>query len=301
VSLDVMDVVRADEDPWVLAQIRLQRARGLLNVGGPLAEAEADAETALAQSSAIGERWGMSFALTVLADLVAQRGDLEAALRHNERAIVLLGEMGLVEDALLMRVKVAQLRWQLGDPAGSAEAMAHAERDAEQVGWPDAIAGMAHAKADLARWAGDLSTAHTELARAEAVLRHITVHPVFSAMLLDSLGYLDALEGDLAAALDHRAEALGLALGTQHAPTVAQVLVGVADQALRQDQPHEAARLLAASIAVRGGPDLSRPDALRVETAVRAALGEEFAEAARESAGVSFESVREVAAVTLGG
>jgi predicted ATPase/DNA-binding SARP family transcriptional activator len=296
-----VDIVPSDEDLWVRAQNRLNRARTLLDRGGDRhAEAEADIEWALAGFRTLGERWGMSFGLTVLADLVAQRGDLAEALAHYEQAIVLLTEMELVEEVLSLRVKVAQLRWLLGDPAGSAVAMAEGERDAERVGWPDALAGMAHAKAELARWTGDLSTARAELARAEAVLRHITVHPVFRAMILDSLGHLEALRGDLTAAGAHRSEALDLALESVHAPTVAQILVGVADQALRRDRPREAARLLAASVAVRGGPDLSRPDAMRVETATRAVLGEKFAEAARDGAGVSIESVREMTAVTLG-
>jgi predicted ATPase/DNA-binding SARP family transcriptional activator len=299
--LDSMEAGLPDEDPWVRAQIQLNRARTRLSFGAGRAEAEADIESALAEFRTLGERWGMSFACTVLADLVAQRGDLAAALGHYDQAIVLVTELGILEDVLGMRVKVAQLRWLLGDPAGSAAAMAEAERDAEQVGWPDALAGMAAAKAELARWTGDLRTARTELARAETVLRHLTVHPVFRAMIFNSLGYLDAFEGDLAVACAHRAEALDLALTTMHAPTVGQVLVGIADQALRQDQPYEAARLLAAAIAVRGGPDLSQPDEIRVETTTRAVLGEEFAEAARGGAGVDLGSVREIAAVTLGG
>jgi hypothetical protein len=300
-SLDSMAALLSDEDPWVRAQIRLNRARTWLGFGIRRADAEADVESALAEFRTLGERWGISFALTVLADLAAQRGDLAVALGHYDEAVVLITEVGILEDVLGIRVKVAQLRWLLGDAAGSAMAMAAAERDAEQVGWPDALAGMAQAKAELARWTGDLSTARTELARAEAMLRHLTVHPVFRAMILNSLGYLDASEGDLASARVHRTEALGLALDTMHAPSVGQVLVGIADQALRQDQPAEAARLLAAGIAVRGGPDLSQPDAIRVETATRAVLGEEFAEAARVGAGVEMGSVREIAAVTLGG
>jgi predicted ATPase len=299
--MDAMNALLADEDPWLRAQIRLHRARTLLNFGGAHAEAEADIEIALAELRTIGERWGMSFALTVLADLVAQRGDLTRALGHYEEAIGLVTQMGIVEDVLQMRVKVAQLRWLLGDLAGSAASMAEAERDAENVGWPDALAGMAHAKADLARWTGDLTTARNELVRADALLRHIAVHPVFRAMICDSLGHLDAQQGDLAAARTHRAKALDLALATQHAPTVGQVLVGIADQALRQDNPHEAARLLAASVAVTGGPDLSKPDAVRVERATRAALGEDFAEATRGGAGVNIESVRKIAGLTLGG
>jgi predicted ATPase len=299
--LDEMDALLSDDDPWVRAQLRLHRARILLYSGDRHAEAEAEIKAALAELRTIGERWGMSFALTLLADLVAQRGDLAAALDHYDQAIDLVTEIGIVEDVLNMRVRVGQLRWLLGDQVGSAAAMAEAERDAAKVGWPDALAGMAHAKGELARWAGDLSVARTELARAEAALRQITVHPVFRAMLSDAHGHLDALAGDLTTACRHRVEALDLALDSKHMPAVAQVLVGIADQALRQGQPWEAARLLAASDAVRGGPDLSRPDAGRVEKAARAVLGEEFAEAARAGAGVDLKSVREIAAVTLGG
>ena len=146
-----------------------------------------------------------------------------------------------------------------------------------------------------------MEIAGAELARAEAVLGHIAVHGVFRAMILDALGHLAALDGELATARAHRAQALALALESMHAPTVALILVGIADQALRQDQPREAARLLAAGVAVRGGPDLSSPDALRVETATRAVLGDDFAEAARVGAEVRMESVRETAALTLGG
>ncbi|MEJ8643350.1 hypothetical protein WKI68_22045 [Streptomyces sp. MS1.HAVA.3] len=195
--------------------------------------------------------------------------------------------------------------------------MARAERDAEAAGWPETLAMMAHGKADLARWSGEPALARAELARAGEAVREVAVHPVFQVVVLDSLGYLDAAEGELAAAGAHRAEALELALASRHAPTVAQVLVGIADQAVRLDRPQEAARLLSAALAVRGGPDHSRADAARVESAVRAALGETYeqyaeyegyegyegyvTEAARDGAGAVLESVRELARVTLGG
>ena len=188
----------------------------------------------------------------------------------------------------------------LGDPAGSAAAMAEAERDAERSGWPDGLATLAFAKAELARWSGDLETARAQLFRTEEVIRHIAVHPVFRAMVRDSLGYVDAMAGDLEAAGALRAEALILAVESQHAPTIALVLVGLADQAARRGLFEEAARLLAASVAVRGGPDLSNQDAARVETAARAALGApEFADATRAGGRVTVETVREIAAVTL--
>ncbi|WP_329565600.1 BTAD domain-containing putative transcriptional regulator [Kitasatospora sp. NBC_01266] len=293
-----------DPDPWVCASARLEGARALVNIGGPPAEAETRIRQALAGFRAIGERWGISFALAVLADLVARRGDHLAALELHEQADAVVAELGVLEDRLYARGKQAELRWLIGDRVGSASVMARAERDARKVPWSDALAGLAHSRAELARWAGRTGAARAELAESTELVRDIAVHPVFRAMLLDSLGYLDAAEGDLASARTHRAEALGLALESMHAPTLGQVLVGIADQALRQGGARQAAGLLAAARAVRGGPDHSRPDAARVENAARAALGEEFTEAARGGAELSLAAsgaVRELAAVTLDG
>jgi hypothetical protein len=70
------------------------------------------------------------------------------------------------------------------------------------------------------------------------------------------------------------------------------VLVGVADLALRRDRHEEAARLLAAATAVRGLPDLSHLDAVRIEEAARHALGDaRFTEAAQEGARTSWSEL----------
>jgi hypothetical protein len=62
----------------------------------------------------------------------------------------------------------------------------------------------------------------------------------------------------------------------------------MADLALRRDQPRQAARLLAASAAVRGLPDRSHPDVARIEQDVRRRLGDtQFAEATQEGAQAS--------------
>ncbi|MFJ6480924.1 AfsR/SARP family transcriptional regulator [Streptomyces sp. NPDC091682] len=293
-----------DEDPWVRAQARLEGAKTLLGAGGPPARARASIEAALAGFRGLGERWGTSFALTLLADLVARLGDHRAAIGHYEEAVAVIGELGVVEDRLYAWVRQAQLRGLAGDPAGSAAVMARAERDAVAAGWPEALAMMAHGKADLARWNGEPASARAELARAREAVREVAVHPVFEVVVLDSLAYLDAADGELAAARAHRAEALELAVACGHAPTLAQVLVGVADQAVRLDRPREAARLLAAALAVRGGPDHSRPDAARVEGAARAALGDAFEEYARyEDAGDAPRpaAAGDLARVTLNG
>jgi hypothetical protein len=91
-----------------------------------------------------------------------------------------------------------------------------------------------------------------------------------------------------------------LALSSNDVHIIGQVLVGVADLALYLDRPREAARLLAASDAIRGTPDVSLPDAARVETAARSALGaDEFAEASRLGQDATVATATEVAAATL--
>jgi predicted ATPase len=304
-AMDVLQQLIADEDPWVRATARLSRTRML----GP-GEREADIEQALIEFRSIGERWGISYSLATLSDLAARHGDLSLALDYGEQAADVLSEIGAVEDLVMLRAKQAQLYWLAGDARSSAAAMAQAEQETANVGWPDAVAGVAFFKADLARWSGDNTTARDEMAHAEAMLGHTAMDPVFRAMILDSLAYLDAVEGDLDSAGARREEALTIALGSSDDGLVSQVLVGVADQAIRHGFGHEAVRLLAASDAIGGGPDLSRPDGARVEQAVRAALGEpqftkaisqarkEFADV-RRGGPATTEAVRELTASAL--
>jgi hypothetical protein len=110
----------------------------------------------------------------------------------------------------------------------------------------------------------------------------------------DLLGYLAE---DLAEARSHRAAACRAAEEAGNAPLIAQVLVGVADLALRHEQYRQAARLLAAGTGVRGLPDRSHPDAERIEREARRRLGEaDFAEAALEGSRASWA---DLAGVTL--
>jgi len=277
--LAALEPLIADEDPWVRAQTRLIRTRML-----GAEQREADIEKALTEFRSIGERWGTSYALATLGDLAARRGDIPLALDYCQQVAHVLTEIGAREDMVFLRVKEAQLQWMLGDAAGSAVTMAQAERDAEQVAWADAHAAVAYFKGDLARWSGDFGTARTELSRVDAALQSIPADLVFRSMILDSLAYVDAVEGDLDTAAARRTEALAIAETGGDLDLLSQVLVGIADQAVRRDRPDEATRLLAAAEGVGGGPDRSRPDAARVEAATRAAIGEtEFADATRRA------------------
>ena len=273
-----------------LARLHLGKMRIMLGQDGR--DADAYLEMALAEFRALGERFGISFALTELADRIAMRGEFAGACEHYEQAIAVVTEVGAIEDVIRMRSRQAQLYWLLGDQDASAAAIAEAQRCAERVTWPDALAELALAKAELARWGGDAEEAHRQLGVATAMLGDEAEQANIRAVTHDLLGYL---ADDLGEARAHRAAACQAASEAGHAPLIAQVLVGVADLALRRDQYEQAARLLAASAGVRGLPDRSHPDVARIEQAARRRLGEaRFAEATREGTRTSWSQLVEV-------
>ena len=118
---------------------------------------------ALAEFWALGERWGISFALAELANRIAVRGEFAGACDHYEQAIAVVTEVGATEDVIRMRSRQAQLFWLLGDEDVSAAVVAEAQRCVERVTWPDALAELAFSKAELARWGGNAGEAHQQL------------------------------------------------------------------------------------------------------------------------------------------
>ncbi|MER5887930.1 BTAD domain-containing putative transcriptional regulator [Streptomyces sp. NPDC001941] len=276
--LAAYEALRTDDDPWVRAQARLNASRFQLALGLDEAGAEAGMAEALKEFRAIGERWGTSFALTTLAERLALRGEFAPACAHLEQAAAALTEVGATEDVVGVRARQAQLSWLLGDGPASEVALAEARRGADRVAWPDGLAQLAVAEAQLAYWRGRTDEAYEQLNTAAAQFGDEGGGS--QCLVLDLYGYLAE---DLDRSRAHRAEALAAAVRMAHRPWIAQVLVGVADLALRQDRAEQAARLLAAADALRGGPDRSLPDAGRIAREARERLGDEaFTEAARE-------------------
>ncbi|MFY9667060.1 MAG: BTAD domain-containing putative transcriptional regulator [Trebonia sp.] len=290
--LTAWELLLSDQDPWVRAIARLQLGKMRIMLGQGGREADVYLETALAEFRALGERFGISFALTELADRIAVRGEFAAACEHYEQAIAVVTEVGSTEDVIRLRSQQAQLYWLLGDEAASAAAIAEAQRYAERVTWPDALAELALSKADLARWGGDAAEARKQLGVAAALLGDEAKQAVIRVVTHDLLGYLAE---DLGEARAHRAAAWEAAIAAGHAPMIATALVGVADLALRRGEYEQAVRLLAASTAARGLRDYSQPDVARIEQAARSRLGDaRFAEAAREGTRVSWSQLAEV-------
>ncbi|MGW6425408.1 BTAD domain-containing putative transcriptional regulator [Nocardia sp. NPDC055053] len=292
--LPAFEAVLTDDDPWAraLARLQLGKLRTVLGHAGP--EADEYLEQALTEFRALGERWGISFALTELANRTAMRGEFAAACELYEQAIGVVTEVGAIEDVVGMRSRQAQLYWLLDDAEASAAALTEAQRCADRTSWPTALAEVALARAELARWRGDTELAHRQIDLARTLFGSDAEQPNVSAMVHGLLGYL---ADDLDKARAQHTSAFQAASAAGHAPLIAQVLVGIADLALRAERYEQAARLLAASTATRGVPDRSQPDAARIERTARHRLGDVgFTEAMREGA---LASRQDLVALTL--
>ncbi|MFI7543218.1 BTAD domain-containing putative transcriptional regulator [Actinoplanes sp. NPDC049599] len=292
--LPAFEPLLEDADPWVRAQTRLLLGKTRVHLGEGGRDADAYLERALAEFRALGERQGISFALTELADRIAMRGELVAACEHYEEAIAVVTEVGATEDVISLRARQAQLYWMLGDRAAAAAVIAEGQRFAARVTWPDALAELALSRADLARWAGDAAAARRQLDLATTLLGGGAQRPHVRAVTQDLLGYLAE---ELDAAHQHHTAAYEAAAEAGYPSLIAQVIVGVADLALRRGQGEQAARLLAASAGVRGLPHRAHPDVARIEQEARRRLGDtRFAEAAREGTRTGWD---QLVAVTL--
>ena len=279
-ALTAWDALLDSDEPWVRALARWQAGKMRIMLGQGGRDAEAYLEIALAEFRALGERFGISLALAELAGQLAMRGDFAGACEHYEQAIAAITEVGAIEDVIRLRTGQALLFWQNGDRDSSATAIAEAERCAERVTWPHALVELALAKAALARWGGDAAEARHQVGIATTLLGDDAEQAYISAGIHDELGYLS---DDLREARSHRVAAWQAASEAGPPFLIAQILVGVADLALRHDQYELAGRLLAASVAVRGLPDRAHPDAVRIERETRRHLGEvRFAEVTQE-------------------
>jgi predicted ATPase len=280
------------EDPWVRALGRLQLGKMRVVLGHSGREADEYLEQALIEFRVIGERFGIWFALGELAERMAMRGDFAGACQYYDQAIAVVIEVGSVEDVLPMRSRQAQLYWLLGDDDASRAAMDDAQRYAERVTWPGALGMLALAKAALARWRGDVAEARHQIGVATTILGEEAELASIRAGTHSLLGYL---ADDLDEAREQHATACQAAAEAGHPPTVALTLVGVADLALRREQYEQAARLLAASITLRGLPDRANPDESRIDQATRSHLGDQkFAEATQEGAEATWSQLVEV-------
>jgi predicted ATPase/DNA-binding SARP family transcriptional activator/tetratricopeptide (TPR) repeat protein len=261
-------------DPWARAMLYLLNGMMAEN-DGDLAQLERNLPRALEEFRRIGDRWGIGTVLGALANLQIQRGELDEAVAALEEARQMMMQLRASDDEAFLLMRTGMLRLRLGDLAAAQRDIDTARRVADESG---ALASGAHARTGQAlidHYQGRPGEARRMAEEAlDMALRAPVGPPQLKAGVLCVLACLDVSEGRLADAAGHLAEAVDGALASRDMPITAQVAVAAAGLALARGEAVVAAALLGTADNVRGMPDLTDPESLRISAGVRASIGD---------------------------
>jgi predicted ATPase/DNA-binding SARP family transcriptional activator len=275
------DALVGHRDPWVAANGHLYR--------GFAAEMRGDAPAAAVHFAAardafaaVGDGWGVTSAVRHLGSGLGLGGDHAAAIAAIDQTIAFAEAVGAADDAAWFRAERGMTRLRAGDLGGAradlggAAAAGRTVRSAMVLAFADAGLG------EVSRHSGDPERARAFLTAARLRLDETTGVPSrVRLMPLTGLARLAASCGRLPEAREALAQAFRLALAAeppvvQDRTSIAGATEALADLALADGRPADAARLLGYAAAVRGAPDLGNPDVSRAAAAARAALDGEY-------------------------
>jgi predicted ATPase/DNA-binding SARP family transcriptional activator len=268
-------------DPWLAASGHLYQGFAA-EVHGDAPAAATHFAAARDAFAAVGDGWGLTAAVRHLGSGLGLGGDHAAAIAAIDQAIAFTEAVGAADDAAWMRAERGMIRLRAGDLARAradlqgAAAAGQAIRSAMVLAFADAGLG------ELSRHTGDPGRARALLTAARRRLDETAGVPARVRLLpLTGLARLAVSCGQLPEAREVLADAFRLALAAepplvQDRPSVAAVTEALADLALADGRPADAARLLGYAAAVRGAPDLGNPDVHRAGAAARAVLDGEY-------------------------
>ncbi len=248
-------------DPW--ARAGLQLIRGLLaeNSGDQPGVREANA-LALAGFREAGDGWGTAMALATSAGVAVLDGDLGSAVEQYDEAVELLEKLGSADDVSYLLLRGAMALERHGEPERARAYLAHARSLASERGAFSIQLMTDFAFAHQLTADGDHHAARAVvLDGIERARNAANVAPQALASMYFALAELDRQLGNTAEAYEHLAIAWERACESHDMPIVAITGVKLAELVLASGEPLLAARLLGASDAIRGAPDLSDPDA----------------------------------------
>jgi predicted ATPase/DNA-binding SARP family transcriptional activator len=270
------DQARAGRDEWLVAAAWLSAARAAENEGN-LDETRIAVAEAVGRFRALGERWGLSTALQVVADIRMLDGDLDGANAEYDEASRLLAELGSHEDLSQVQLRLAEIAARRGDLAKARELSAAARALPESGGAPIERGIAAAWWADFEVTWGDIDAARPLHAVAERHLaRFGPTHPVrehLEAIVAATGARIAIADEDLPRAREQVGRSYHAAAGAQDMPLLARASGPAAELALALGQPELAAELLGAIAAVRGYADPTDPTAVKLAPRLRAALG----------------------------
>jgi predicted ATPase/DNA-binding SARP family transcriptional activator len=263
-------------DPWIAASVRMFRAAMAENTGN-VAAMRSDADIALAEFRAIGDRWGTASSLGVLAQLKTMESDLVGAVADLEEALALTEQLSGHDDALMLNMRLADLRVRTGDAAGARHAVEQMQSIADAAPSGHQAVLVQVVMGEFARNAGDGATAHALSAKAVARLGQLpAVHPArghVAAIVLAFASKMSLDDGDLETAEQQLTDAYRYASGTKDMPILAIVGVARALYLVKTDRFTDAAKALGAAARLRGSDDPTQPAIASLSTTLRAELG----------------------------
>jgi predicted ATPase/DNA-binding SARP family transcriptional activator len=270
-------------DPWIAASVRMFRAAMAENTGD-VASMRSDAEIALAEFRAIGDRWGTASSLGVLAQLKTMESDLDGAVADLEEALALTEQLAGHDDAMMLNMRLADLRMRTGDAAGARHAVEHMQSIADAAPSGHQAVFVQVVRGEFARNQGDTTTARDLSAKAVTRLGQFpAVHPArghVAAIVLAFASKVSLDDGDLETAAQQLTDAYRYACGTKDMPIVAIVGVAWALYLAETRRFAHSAKALGAAARLRGSDDPTQPAIESLSATLRAELGDTSFDAA---------------------
>ncbi|MBG0812780.1 BTAD domain-containing putative transcriptional regulator [Planomonospora sp. ID82291] len=272
------------DDPWLSAVSHFGWAYFRL-FDGDLEEAGQEFSLALAGFRSVGDRWGMTQAISGMADIAGRRGERARASSLTDRALALAEELGATLDVAELLHRRADGRLRDGDTTGARADYERAAGLGRRAGAWEVLAAAHLGLGEIARFRGDLDEARRrcEAALAACSTGWFDVEETRTRVCV-ALGWVAETKGDAAEALAWYRRAFtgsGFGRGTRDLSLAARVAEGLAGVALLEGDGERAALLLGAGAALRGLPPVEDPDAARVAARCRDLIGAAAYEAAR--------------------
>ncbi len=266
-------------DPWVRAS--RHTFAGVLDVNsGRPEEALVELEAGLAGFREVDERVGMTFSLSIVAELALARGEYEKAVELFDEAYQDFWNGLRKESAQTLLINRGRAKGWAGDHAGARADIEQGCAAAGQIGeFVDQASGFQEL-GDLARRLGDHEGAVRQFRTALDQLERRPWRPdagLVHTTLLSRLGCLAEQAGDLGEAARLHREALRVAAGVpfmMNTMALALALHGVAALAQARGDAVRAAELLGTAHAVSGMAYQPSLEVIRTTAAARAALGD---------------------------
>ncbi|MEU6783209.1 BTAD domain-containing putative transcriptional regulator [Nonomuraea angiospora] len=219
------------------------------------------------EMEALGERWGLSSALRVLAEHHDRGGDLTAGIEARSRALRLAGELGVVEDQAAILAKIALSYARSGEHDRARSYMDASWDCARRMRRQEGVEYLRLSQIEVLLWSGALEEARRELTAVEDPSCPPEVR-AWAACYRTMAALLDGDRPGAGPSLDAAMELGDLPILAAAAHVRAAVLA--------DDEPARAAYLLGAATALLGTEDRSGfGDLLRPAERARAALGDE--------------------------